>query len=152
MTFKHRRYSLNSFAAIARKVSKKLINNYIDWIFIFIFFFCYFLLILLHFAPLQVVCCQRQKQRVSSCASRFGCDFCAYYPIVQMSARTRSEQRDIYIYFLTRMRPNLGWLGAFSHQFENKQTVCHFRAEQSLRKNRMKYRTCVYTLYIYEYI
>lgn len=55
----------------------------------------------------------------------------------------RDRNRDIYIYFLTRMRPNLGWLGAFSHQFENKQTVCHFRAEQSLRKNRMKYRTCV---------
>lgn len=50
------------------------------------------------------------------------------------------------------MRPTLSWLDAFSHQFENKQTVCHFRAEQSLRKNRMKYRTCVYTLYIYEYI
>lgn len=72
------------------------IYYYIDWFFIY---FLYFLLVLLHFAPLQVVCCQRQRQRVSSCASRFGCDFCAYYPIVQMSARTRSEQRCIYLFF-----------------------------------------------------
>lgn len=38
VTFKHRRYSLNSFAAIARKVSKKLINNLLlYWLIFYIF-------------------------------------------------------------------------------------------------------------------
>lgn len=148
VTFKHRRYSLNSFAAMARKVSKKLINNYIDFFLYFFFIFFWF-------------CCTLHRWKLFAVNARGNESRVVPHVLATISVRitrlfkcqhARDRNRDIYIYFLTRMRPNLGWLDAFSHQFENKQTVCHFRAEQSLRKNRMKYRTCVYTLYIYEYI